>query len=121
MKDLKPKWEGALTACSISMLGISIDHYKDELSIIDREVQVILGSGAHLSSAPEFTLKESELNSYLEKLNREIITNKEKKNFIVIGKPSLPKRLIIGIIPTSVPDKDPFTKIILILVNILPM
>lgn len=58
-----------------------MDHYQQELTTFDQDIQALLLTGAHLSDTPEFILKETELHNHLEKLNREIITPKKKKLF----------------------------------------
>lgn len=51
----KTKWEDGLTSCSLSLLQLLIDHYKDDLGSVDREVSTLLSTRAHLRENPEFT------------------------------------------------------------------
>lgn len=74
------KWENGFNKnCLINLLQLLIDHYQQELVTVDQDIQALLLTGAHLYNTTEFTLREAELNNHLEKLNRKIVTTKEKK------------------------------------------
>lgn len=78
-ESFKSKWEDALTTCSVNLLQILIDHYQQELTTVEQDLQSLLTTGTHLLNTNEYEVKKLELNNHLEKLNRDIITTKEKK------------------------------------------
>lgn len=75
--DFRTKWETALTNCSINLLQLLIDHYQQELALVDQDVQALLLTGTYLSNTVEFATREIELNNHLEK--RKIYHHLKKK------------------------------------------
>lgn len=76
-------------------MKLLIQEHKKEIENLDKELESLWQGVSEIHSVEIFQEREKELQEYLERINRNIITKKEKK--IRIAKPSETKKRIGGI------------------------
>lgn len=79
--SFKQKWENTLTGCSMAPMSLLVDEHKEDLKSIDVEIQPLISKISTLDNPEGIAIKEKEINEFLEKSSRELISKKEKKLF----------------------------------------
>lgn len=71
--------EGTLTKCSKKLMTLLVNHYANDLQLLDAEIDAHNAQYQHVLDLPVLPSKWKEIRDHLEIINREIVTNNLKK------------------------------------------